>query len=138
MRLLSLTVGLLAIAMASTQSSDLGISHATVIAPRKGATRCSGAPQGAALKGTFYFLPKSGDTPALVTYTPATKKWGSITISSPVTSMLQGGSLAAVAAVEPGAADFLVVSGGGTKNVVSYNLQVSHEPGQRTVTEKYH
>lgn len=131
MRVVFLALAMLSMAMA--QANNLGISHSTVIAPSKGAPGCSGARQGAALKGTFYFLPKQGEAPSITTYTPATKQWGTIDISnSPVTHMLNGGSLAAVAAADAATADFLVVSGGGTKTVASYNLKVrSFDYGQR-------
>jgi len=111
--------------MALAQSTDLGLSQYTVTAPTKGAASCQGAPQGTALKGTFYFLPKPGDTPAIVSYTPTSKQWDTIPISAPVTGMLKGGTLTAVAAADAGAPDFLVVSGGGSKNVIAYNVQVT-------------
>jgi len=77
------------------------------------------------LKGVAYFLPTPGSTSSIMTYTVATKVWGSIAIpaSSGVLGMLDGASFAAVEAAQPGINDFLVVSGGRSNKVVSYEIQ---------------
>ena len=61
----------------------------------------------------------------LLTYTIATRVWGVVPIPSTVSvsSMLDGASMVAVEAVVPGLDDFIVVSGGRSKNVVAYNIQ---------------
>jgi len=108
-----------------TSNDASSIASVSITAPTPGKTSCKGSPQGVALDGTFYFLPTPGNAPSITTYTPASKSWDTIPIpdSTPVPKMLEGASFAAVKAALPGIDDFLVVSGGRSKNVVAYNVQ---------------
>ena len=97
-----------------------------VVAPGGGkAYACGARPQGAAVNGVFYFLPAPGGAASLATYTLATKAWGAVPIPStvPVMKMLSGASMVGVAAAVAGVDDFVVVSGGKSKNVISFNVQ---------------
>jgi hypothetical protein len=98
------------------------IEHEKLVSPTSFGSGPS--PQGAAMRGVFYFLPPPGGK-AFITYNIAKKTWGTLDIdaSSGVTAMLKGASLAAVPATAQALDDFLVVSGGGTKNVVAFNMR---------------
>jgi len=74
------------------------------------------------MKGIYYFYPTAGSS--IVTYTESTSSWGSIDISSsPVAKISKGVSFVAVPAASPAFDDFLVVSGGGSKQVAAYSIQ---------------
>lgn len=74
----------------------------------------------AAVRGTFYFLGKKSD---IISYNLQAETWDKVPVSADIAGMLDGTSFTGVEAVVPGIDDFLVVSGGGTKDVVYYNIQ---------------
>jgi hypothetical protein len=110
-----------------TLTPNLPVSRTPVPPPPKGflPRGISQGTQSCAVKGTFFFLPSKKDDPVIMTYSPGTSVWGTIAIpdSVPVLQMLDGVSLVGVSSTDPGTSDFLVVSGGRTKNVVVYDIQ---------------
>lgn len=88
------------------------------------------------LNGVAYFLPTPGSAASIMTYTLATKAWGAIPIpaSSGVIGMLNGASFAAVKATQAGISDFIVVSGGRSNKVVSYEVQTGSWKQHKTLS----
>eukprot|EP00040_Diaphanoeca_grandis_P010651 m.54605 g.54605 ORF g.54605 m.54605 type:complete len:502 (-) comp21941_c1_seq1:677-2182(-) len=99
------------------------IKHTSMKSPMTRTPQCGGSPQGAAIESVFYFLPVPGSSPNITVYNVTSNTW-SLADASPVMSMLNGVSMTSVPGASFGSAgdreNFLVVSGGGTNRVMSY------------------
>ena len=69
----------------------------------------------------MYFWPLPGTSTNITTFNPSTGTFSTLPIDPAALSMTKGVAMAAVEA--EGGDDFLGVSGGGTKNVLAYNLR---------------
>lgn len=104
------------------------MSHTVVPVPATAQMKpgCATKELGVTVRGVHYFLPTAGSSPNIVTYTPATKVWGSLPITGVgegIVKSLDGCTMSGVEAPHAGLDDYLVFGGGtGSNRVTQFNL----------------
>lgn len=124
---------------APSPGPSVPIQHTVIASPpgvahdQPNACDASLSPQGAAVQNQMYFWPLPGTSTNITIFDPSTRKFSTLPIdpSSGALSMTKGVAMAGVEGVGAGSDDFLAVSGGGTKNVLAYNLQTGKWSPQR-------
>ncbi len=99
---------------------------------------CATKEFGVTVRGVHYFLPTAGSAPSIVTYTPATKAWGSLPITGEgagIIKSLDGCTMSGVEAPHAGLDDYLVFGGGaGSNRVTQLNLNTKNWTMQKPLS----
>lgn len=110
-----------AAAMPSISHTALAVPPALQMKPG-----CATQDLGVTVRGVHYFAPTAGSAPSIVTYSPATKAWGSVPVTGAgagVIKSLDGCTMSGVEAAHAGLDDYLVFGGGaGSNRVTQYNI----------------